>query len=84
MKIVNISSKRIPIRTLNGVLLSSISAPKLGSIAIKAVLDDSRIYLSHVDEIIVLTTGIGQSACILQAFITKSNLHVRKRIKGYL
>jgi acetyl-CoA C-acetyltransferase len=48
MKVVNNSAKRTPIRTLNGVL-SSISAPKLGSIAIKAVLDASRIDPSHVD-----------------------------------
>jgi acetyl-CoA acetyltransferase len=67
MKIVNISSKRIPIRTLNGVLLSSISAPKLGSIAFKAVLEDSRIDPSYVDEIIVLTTGIGQSSCMCRS-----------------
>ena len=86
MKIVNTSTKRIFIRTLNGVL-SSISTPKLGSIAIKAVLDDSRIYLSHVDEIIVITAGIGQSSCTqaeyMQAFLSESNLYVWKRIKGY-
>ena len=49
MKVVNTSAKRTPIWTLKGVL-SSISAPKLGSIAIKAVLGASRIDPSHVNE----------------------------------
>ena len=75
MKIVNTSTKRIPIRTLNGVL-PSIRAPKLGSIAIKAVLEVSRTGPSHVDEIIVLTAGIGQSTCTqaeyMQVSLTKS------------
>jgi acetyl-CoA C-acetyltransferase len=62
MKVVITSAKRTPIGTLNGGL-SSLSAPKLGSIAIKAVLEDSRIDPSYVDEIIVITAGIGQSPC---------------------
>ena len=65
MKVVNTSAKRTPIRTLNGVL-SSINAPKLGSIAIKAVLEDSLINPSQVDEVImgnVLTAGLGQAPC---------------------
>ena len=63
MKVVITSAKRTPIGILNGGL-SSLSAPKLGSIAIKAVLDDSRIDPSLVDEVIignVLTAGIGQA-----------------------
>jgi acetyl-CoA C-acetyltransferase len=65
MKVVITSAKRTPIGTLNGVL-SSLSAPKLGSIAIKAVLDDSLINPSLVDEVImgnVLTAGLGQAPC---------------------
>jgi Acetyl-CoA acetyltransferase len=63
MKVVNTSAKRTPIRTLNGVL-SSLSVPKLGSIANEAILDDSGIDPSIVDEVIlgnVLTVGIGQA-----------------------
>ena len=63
MKVVITSAKRTPIGILNGGL-SSLSAPKLGSIAIKAVLDDSRIDPSKVDEVIlgnVLTAGLGQA-----------------------
>jgi acetyl-CoA C-acetyltransferase len=65
MKVVITSAKRTPIGTLNGGL-SSLSAPKLGSIAIKAVLDDSLINPSHIDEVImgnVLTAGLGQAPC---------------------
>jgi len=83
MKVVNTSAKRTPIRTLN-VVLSSISAPKLGSIAIKAVLDASRIDPSHVDRegIMgnVLTAGIGQAPCRQAAIYTglpnKSNFTI--------
>jgi acetyl-CoA C-acetyltransferase len=63
MKVVITSAKRTPIGILNGGL-SSLSAPKLGSIAIKAVLDDSRIDPFKVDEVIlgnVLTAGLGQA-----------------------
>jgi len=65
MKVVITSAKRTPIGTLNGCL-SSLSAPKLGSIAIKAVLEDSLIHSSQVDEVImgnVLTAGLGQAPC---------------------
>jgi acetyl-CoA C-acetyltransferase len=65
MKVVITSAKRTPIGTLNGCL-SSLSAPKLGSIAIKAVLEDSLINPSQVDEVImgnVLTAGLGQAPC---------------------
>ena len=63
MKVVITSAKRTPIGSLNGSL-SSLSAPKLGSIAIKGVLDESGIDPAIIDEVImgnVLTAGVGQA-----------------------
>jgi acetyl-CoA C-acetyltransferase len=63
MKVVITSAKRTPIGALNGSL-ASLTAPKLGSIAIKAVLDDSAINPQLIDEVImgnVLTAGLGQA-----------------------
>jgi acetyl-CoA C-acetyltransferase len=63
MKVVITSAKRTPIGTFNGSL-SLISAPKLGSIAIKGVLDESGLDPSKVDEVImgnVLAAGLGQA-----------------------
>ena len=63
MKVVITSAKRTPIGTLNSSL-SSLSAPRLGSIAIKGVLDESKIDPSIVGEVImgnVLTAGLGQA-----------------------
>jgi len=65
MKVVITSAKRTPIGTFNGSL-TTLSAPKLGSIAIKGILDESGIDSSIVDEVImgnVLTAGLGQSPC---------------------
>ncbi len=62
-KVVITSAKRTPIGSFNGSL-SSFSAAKLGSIAIKAVVDDSRIDVDLIDEVImgnVLTAGQGQA-----------------------
>ncbi len=62
-KVVITSAKRTPIGSLSGSL-SSISAAQLGSIAIKGVLEDSKIDPSKVDEVIfgnVLTGGQGQA-----------------------
>jgi acetyl-CoA C-acetyltransferase len=58
-----ISAKRTPIGSFNGNL-SSIPAPKLGSIVIKAVLENSGVNNEQVDEVImgnVLTAGEGQA-----------------------
>ena len=63
MKVVITSAKRTPIGTLNGTL-SSLSAPKLGSIALRGVINESGIDPSIVDEVImgnVLTAGLGQA-----------------------
>lgn len=62
-KVVITTAKRTPIGSLDGTL-SSLSAAKLGSIAIKAVLDSSKIDTNIVDEVImgnVLTAGQGQA-----------------------
>jgi len=62
-KVVITSAKRTPIGALSGTL-SSLSAAQLGSIAIKGVLEDSKIDPSKVDEVIfgnVLTAGQGQA-----------------------
>jgi acetyl-CoA C-acetyltransferase len=62
-KVVITSAKRTPIGSFNGSL-SSLSASKLGSIAIKGVLEDSKISPELIDEVImgnVLTAGIGQA-----------------------
>lgn len=62
-KVVITAAKRTPIGTLGGTL-SSLSASRLGSIAIKAVLEQSRIDKTLIDEVImgnVLTAGQGQA-----------------------
>ena len=62
-KVVITNAKRTPIGSFNGSL-SSFSAAQLGSFAIKAVLEDSKIDKNIVDEVIfgnVLTGGQGQA-----------------------
>ena len=62
-KVVITSAKRTPIGALSGTL-SSLSAAQLGSIAIKGVIEDSKIDPSKVDEVIfgnVQTAGQGQA-----------------------
>jgi acetyl-CoA C-acetyltransferase len=62
-KVVITSAKRTPIGSFGGTL-STLSATKLGSIAIKALLDTSGIDINLVDEVImgnVLTAGLGQA-----------------------
>jgi acetyl-CoA C-acetyltransferase len=63
-KVVITHAKRTPIGAFNGTL-ASLSATQLGSIAIKSVLDDSKIEPSAVDEVImgnILSAGLGQAA----------------------
>lgn len=64
LKTVFIAGKaRTPIGSLSGSL-ASLSAPQLGSIAIKAALERSGILPSHVDEVFmgnVVSAGIGQA-----------------------
>lgn len=62
-KVVIVSAKRTPIGSFNGTL-SSFTAGQLGSIAIKAILEDSSIDTNLIDEVImgnVLTGGQGQA-----------------------
>ena len=62
-KIVITSAKRTPIGSFNGSL-STLSAAQLGSIAIKSVIEDSKITTNAIDEVImgnVLTAGQGQA-----------------------
>ncbi|HSL88492.1 MAG TPA: thiolase family protein [Ignavibacteriaceae bacterium] len=62
-KVVIVSAKRTPIGSFGGNL-SSLSAARLGSVAIKSVLDDSGIDVNLVDEVImgnVLMTAQGQA-----------------------
>jgi len=62
-KTVIVSAKRTAVGSFGGIL-TSFSAPQLGSIAIKSVLEDSKISPDSVDEVImgnVLTAGLGQA-----------------------
>lgn len=62
-KVVIVSAKRTPIGSFNGSL-SSFTSGQLGSIAIKAVIEDSKIDVNLIDEVImgnVLMGGQGQA-----------------------
>jgi acetyl-CoA C-acetyltransferase len=62
-KVVITHAKRTPVGSFNG-MLASFSAPQLGSIAIKALLEESHIDKNLIDEVIlgnVLTAGLGQA-----------------------
>lgn len=62
-KAVIVSAKRTPIGSFGGIL-SSFSAPQLGSIVIKSILEESNIPANSVDEVImgnVLAAGLGQA-----------------------
>ncbi len=70
-KVVITNAKRTPIGSFNGSL-SSLSAAKLGSIAIKSVVEEARIDSKLVDEVImgnVLTAGQGQAPARQAALI---------------
>ena len=61
--VVIIAAKRTAVGAFQGSL-SSVAAPKLGAIAIKALLDETGIAADAVDEVImgnVLTAGLGQA-----------------------
>lgn len=62
-KVVITHAKRTPIGSFNGSL-SSLTAPQLGSIVIKSLLEESKIPAALIEEVImgnVLTAGIGQA-----------------------
>ncbi len=61
--VVIIAAKRTPVGAFQGSL-SSIPAPKLGAVAIKALLDETGLDVNHVNEVImgnVLAAGLGQA-----------------------
>jgi len=62
-EVVIVSAKRTPVGSFQGVL-STIPAPKLGSIVIKSILDETKIDPKEIDEVImgcVLPAGQGQA-----------------------
>lgn len=62
-KVVITHAKRTPIGSFNGSL-SQFSASELGSIVIKSLIQESRIDVKSIDEVImgnVLTSGMGQA-----------------------
>lgn len=62
-KVVITNAKRTPVGAFNGSI-GSLSATQLGSIVIKALLDESKIDPALVDEVImgnVLSAGLGQA-----------------------
>lgn len=62
-KVVITSAKRTPVGSFNGAL-ASFTAAQLGSMAIKAVIEESKINVNLIDEVImgnVLTAGQGQA-----------------------
>ncbi len=62
-KVIITNAKRTPIGSFNGSL-SSFTAAQLGSLAIKAVLEESKVDYNNIDEVIfgnVLTGGQGQA-----------------------
>ncbi len=61
--VVILCARRTPVGAFQGAF-SSVSAPQLGAVAIKAALGDSALTPSQVDEVImgcVLSAGIGQA-----------------------
>ena len=61
--VVIVSAQRTPVGSFQGQL-STMAAPKLGSIAIKAAVEKAQIKFSDIEEVImgeVLTAGVGQA-----------------------
>jgi acetyl-CoA C-acetyltransferase len=61
--VVILAARRTPVGAFQGAL-TTVTAPQLGSVAIKAALADSGVAASQVDEVImgcVLSAGIGQA-----------------------
>ncbi|MEE8479379.1 MAG: thiolase family protein, partial [Candidatus Neomarinimicrobiota bacterium] len=62
-EVVVVSAKRTPVGSFQGIL-STVPATKLGSIVIKSILDETKIDLNEIDEVImgcVLPAGQGQA-----------------------
>jgi len=61
--IVILSARRTPVGAFQGVL-ASVTAPQLGSVAIKAAVADAGVAVGDIDEVImgcVLSAGLGQA-----------------------
>src|SRR5471030_3240368 len=61
--IVILGARRTPVGAFQGAL-SSVTAPQLGAVAIKAALTDSGLTAADIDEVImgcVLSAGVGQA-----------------------
>ena len=61
--IVILSARRTPVGAFQGVL-ASVTAPQLGSVAIKAAIADAGVGVGDIDEVImgcVLSAGLGQA-----------------------
>jgi acetyl-CoA C-acetyltransferase len=61
--VVILAARRTPVGAFQGVF-ATVTAPQLGSVAIKAALADSGVAASQIDEVImgcVLSAGIGQA-----------------------
>jgi acetyl-CoA C-acetyltransferase len=61
--IVILSARRTPVGAFQGVF-ATVTAPQLGSVAIKAALADSGLAITDIDEVImgcVLSAGLGQA-----------------------
>ena len=61
--VVILAARRTPVGAFQGVF-ANVTAPQLGSVAIKAALADSGVAASEIDEVIlgcVLSAGIGQA-----------------------
>jgi acetyl-CoA C-acetyltransferase len=62
-RVVIVGAKRTPIGSFGGIL-ASFSAPQLGSLAIKSLIEDHKLSPDSVEEVImgnVLTAGLGQA-----------------------
>src|SRR5208283_5727127 len=61
--VVILGARRTPVGAFQGVF-AGVTAPQLGSVAIKAALADSKVAAADVDEVImgcVLPAGLGQA-----------------------
>src|SRR5258705_11205920 len=61
--VVILAARRTPVGAFQGAF-ATVTAPQLGSVAIKAALADSAVPASQIDEVImgcVLSAGIGQA-----------------------
>ena len=77
-KTVVVLSKRTPVGSFQGSL-SSLSAPQLGSLVIKNILEETNISPENIDEVIlgnVLSAGIGQAPARQAALMSGLPDHV--------